>query len=126
MKDLGSHIREQRRRAQLSLRKLSELAGISNPYLSQIERGLRRPSARMLQAIARGLRISAESLYVRAGILEERSGTTDVLGAIFRDPGLTDRQRQALAEQYGRFKVETAERRTRRRERRLQAAAGGD
>ena len=70
--DLGGFIRDQRRNARLSLRKLSELAGISNPYLSQIERGLRKPSAEILQSIARGLRISAETLYVRAGILEER------------------------------------------------------
>src|SRR5207302_10543188 len=68
--DLGEFIRDQRRNARLSLRKLSELAGISNPYLSQIERGLRKPSAEILQSIARGLRISAETLYVRAGILD--------------------------------------------------------
>ena len=71
--DLGDFIRDQRRNARLSLRKLSELAGISNPYLSQIERGLRKPSAEILQGIARGLRISAETLYVRAGILDERA-----------------------------------------------------
>ncbi|MGH9037741.1 MAG: helix-turn-helix domain-containing protein, partial [Acidimicrobiia bacterium] len=74
MRDLGDFIRDQRRTARLSLRKLSELAGISNPYLSQIERGLRKPSAEILQAIAKALRISAETLYVRAGILEERDG----------------------------------------------------
>ena len=68
--DLGSFIREQRGSARLSLRRLSELAGISNPYLSQIERGLRRPSAEILQQIAKALRISAETLYVQAGILE--------------------------------------------------------
>src|SRR6476469_238279 len=81
--DLGGFIRDQRRNARLSLRKLSELAGISNPYLSQIERGLRKPSAEILQSIARGLRISAETLYVRAGILEaspdgDRAGTDPV------------------------------------------------
>ena len=72
--DLGSFIREQRGSARLSLRRLSELAGISNPYLSQIERGLRRPSAEILQQIAKALRISAETLYVQAGILEPPSG----------------------------------------------------
>src|SRR5258708_6927975 len=83
--DLGGFIRDQRRNARLSLRKLSELAGISNPYLSQIERGLRKPSAEILQSIARGLRISAETLYVRAGILDERGGdgsSADPVGAI--------------------------------------------
>ena len=70
--DLGAFIREQRRSARLSLRNLSDLAGISNPYLSQIERGLRKPSAEILQQIAKALRISAETLYVRAGILEQR------------------------------------------------------
>ena len=83
MRDLGGFIRDQRRTARLSLRKLSELAGISNPYLSQIERGLRKPSAEILQAIARALRISAETLYVRAGILEARDGDRRPRG---RDP----------------------------------------
>src|SRR6476469_310452 len=88
--DLGVFIRDQRRTARLSLRKLSELAGISNPYLSQIERGLRKPSAEILQSIARGLRISAETLYVRAGILDataagDRAGG-DPIGAIVADP----------------------------------------
>lgn len=69
--DLGGYLREQRESAQLSLRQAAKAAGISNPYLSQIERGLRRPSAEILQQIAKGLRISAEQLYVRAGILEE-------------------------------------------------------
>lgn len=128
VKDLGEYIREQRRNAQLSLRKLSELAGVSNPYLSQIERGLRRPSAKMLQAIARALEVSAESLYVQAGILEERGGDRpmDILRAIFQDPGLTQTQRQELAELYERFRLETAERRARRRNGRRQAAAGGE
>ena len=74
MEDLGAFIREQRSTARLSLRRLSELAGISNPYLSQIERGLRRPSAEILQQIAKALRISAETLYVQAGILEPGTG----------------------------------------------------
>ena len=81
-RDLGEFIREQRRVGHLSLRKLSELAGISNPYLSQIERGLRKPSAEILQQIARALEISAETLYVRAGILEEREGAD----LVARDP----------------------------------------
>src|SRR5437867_7888837 len=84
--DLGDFIRDQRRMARLSLRKLSELAGISNPYLSQIERGLRKPSAEILQAIARALRISAETLYVRAGILEARDGEHDLVAEILRNP----------------------------------------
>ena len=83
--DLGDFIRDQRRTARLSLRKLSELAGISNPYLSQIERGLRKPSAEILQAIAKGLRISAETLYVRAGILDERGDGPDLVGEILGD-----------------------------------------
>jgi transcriptional regulator with XRE-family HTH domain len=90
------------------LRKLSELAGISNPYLSQIERGLRKPSAEILQAIARALQISAETLYVRAGILDERSEAPDLLAEIRRDPTITERQKQALAEIYRSFQRETA------------------
>ena len=84
--DLGSFIREQRNSARLSLRRLSELAGISNPYLSQIERGLRRPSAEILQQIAKALRISAETLYVQAGILERPDGDTDLSRAHLRRP----------------------------------------
>ena len=84
--DLGEFIRDQRRNARLSLRKLSELAGISNPYLSQIERGLRKPSAEILQGIAEGLRISAETLYVRAGILDERGDPPDLVAAVLRRP----------------------------------------
>ena len=109
LRDLGSFIRDQRRRDRLSLRKLSELAGISNPYLSQIERGLRKPSAEILQAIARALRISAETLYVRAGILDERSDMPDLLAEIGRDPTITERQKQALVEIYRSFQRETAE-----------------
>jgi len=106
--DLGEFIRDQRRNARLSLRKLSELAGISNPYLSQIERGLRKPSADILQSIARGLRISAETLYVRAGILDDRDADrpADLVGAILADPTLNDRQRQALIEIYRSFQAE--------------------
>jgi transcriptional regulator with XRE-family HTH domain len=103
MHDLGEFIREQRRVARLSLRKLSELAGISNPYLSQIERGLRKPSAEILQQIAKALRISAETLYVRAGILEEREGEHDLAGDILRDPSLTEAQKQTLIQVYTAF-----------------------
>jgi transcriptional regulator with XRE-family HTH domain len=111
--DLGGFIRDQRRNARLSLRKLSELAGISNPYLSQIERGLRKPSAEILQSIARGLRISAETLYVRAGILDESShggGDADPVGAIVADPTINDRQKQALVEIYRSFQAENISR----------------
>jgi transcriptional regulator with XRE-family HTH domain len=104
--DLGAYLREQREGAQLSLRQLAEMAGISNPYLSQIERGLKRPSAEILQQIAKGLQVSAESLYVRAGILDERvvdhdpAAGPDVLSAIAADPVLTDRQRAVLVDVY--------------------------
>jgi transcriptional regulator with XRE-family HTH domain len=80
---LGEFIREQRRVARLSLRKLSDMAEISNPYLSQIERGLRKPSAEILQQLARALRISAETLYVQAGILDERHENADLAKAIW-------------------------------------------
>jgi transcriptional regulator with XRE-family HTH domain len=110
MHDLGGFIRDERRMARLSLRKLSELAGISNPYLSQIERGLRKPSAEILQAIARALRISAETLYVRAGILEAREGGSDVEAEILRDTTISERQKQVLIEIYRSFQtsVETS------------------
>ena len=107
MRDLGEFIRDQRRVGHLSLRKLSEMAGISNPYLSQIERGLRKPSAEILQQIARGLRISAEALYVRAGILEERPAD-EVTRAVLADLALTERQKQALLEIYRSFRRESA------------------
>ncbi len=103
MADLGDFIRDQRRTARLSLRKLSELAGISNPYLSQIERGLRKPSAEILQAIARALRISAETLYVRAGILEDRDESQDLVAEILRNRTITERQKQVLIEIYRSF-----------------------
>jgi transcriptional regulator with XRE-family HTH domain len=106
LRDLGEFIRDQRRTARLSLRKLSELAGISNPYLSQIERGLRKPSAEILQAIARALRISSETLYVRAGILEERDTEADLVEDIMRDRTLTESQKQALVEIYRSFQRE--------------------
>ena len=103
LRDLGSFIRDQRRNARLSLRSLSEQAGISNPYLSQIERGLRKPSADILQQIARALRISAETLYVRAGILEPRDVEHDVEDSIRRDETLSERQKEALLEVYRSF-----------------------
>lgn len=95
-RDLGEFIREQRSSARLSLRRLSELAGISNPYLSQIERGLRKPSAGILQQIAKALRISAETLYVRAGILEDSAEESDLRSRIVEDESLTEEQRRAL------------------------------
>ncbi|HYU39670.1 MAG TPA: helix-turn-helix transcriptional regulator [Acidimicrobiia bacterium] len=111
LRDLGEFIRDQRRNARLSLRKLSELAGISNPYLSQIERGLRKPSAEILQAIARALQISSETLYVRAGILEERTNNQDLVAEIMRDRTLSERQKQALVEIYRSFQRERVEER---------------
>jgi transcriptional regulator with XRE-family HTH domain len=107
--DLGEFIRDQRRNARLSLRKLSELTNISNPYLSQIERGLREPSAKVLQAIAKGLRISAETLYVRAGILEQRDDDPDLEYDILRDPSISERQKQALLDIYRSFQRERTE-----------------
>jgi transcriptional regulator with XRE-family HTH domain len=107
-RDLGSFIREQRNTARLSLRRLSELAGISNPYLSQIERGLRRPSAEILQQIAKALRISAETLYVQAGILEPGGESPDLSRQILADPTLNEDQKQALIRIYRSFRGENA------------------
>ncbi len=105
---LGEYIREQRRSAQYSLRQLADAAGVSNPYLSQIERGLRKPSAEILQQIARALRISAETLYVRAGILDSGSGGgIEVSTAILNDPVITDRQKRVLIEIYESFRRES-------------------
>ncbi len=109
--DLGDYLREQRKAAKLSLRQLSELAGVSNPYLSQIERGLKKPSAEILQQLARGLEVSAESLFVRAGILEAdptQREVPDVLVAIAADPRLSDRQRRVLTEVYQTFVEQSA------------------
>ncbi|WP_457031179.1 helix-turn-helix domain-containing protein [Kitasatospora sp. P5_F3] len=101
---LGEYIREQRRNAQYSLRQLAEVAGVSNPYLSQIERGLRKPSAEILQQIAKALRISAETLYVQAGMLEERQGEgLELRAAILADPLISERQKQALLAVYDAF-----------------------
>ena len=111
--ELGSFIREQRGSARLSLRRLSELAGISNPYLSQIERGLRRPSAEILQQIAKALRISAETLYVQAGILEAPSGAPDLTRAIMADQTISEEQKQALVRIYLSFRREHEDERSR-------------
>src|ERR1700733_1913054 len=103
---IGEYIREQREQAKISLRQLSAAAGVSNPYLSQIERGLRRPSAEILQQIAKGLRISAEALYVQAGILEDRPADSGVRAAVLAAPELTERQKQVLLEIYESFRRE--------------------
>ena len=103
LRDVGAFIREQRKTAQMSLRSLAARAGISNPYLSQIERGLRRPSADILQRVADALRISAETLYVQAGILEERRGGLD--DHIRAATELTESQRRALLEIYHAFRA---------------------
>ncbi|MFD4990267.1 helix-turn-helix domain-containing protein [Streptomyces sp. NPDC058374] len=104
---LGEYLREQRRSAQLSLRQLADAAGVSNPYLSQIERGLRKPSAEILQQIAKALRISAETLYVQAGILDERDrGEVETRGVILADPTLDERQKQVLLQIYESFRKE--------------------
>ena len=109
VENLGDYLREQRVNAQLSLRQLAEQTGVSNPYLSQIERGLRRPSAEVLQQLAKALRISAETLYVRAGILDpDEEGVRSVELAILADPGLTERQKQALLEVYQSFRAVNA------------------
>lgn len=104
VESLGEYLKEQRLSASLSLRQLAEQAGVSNPYLSQIERGLRKPSAEVLQQIAKALRISAEQLYVRAGILdpdEREAGSVEL--TVLADPGLTERQKQSLLDVYRSF-----------------------
>lgn len=101
---LGDYLKEQRVSARLSLRQLADQAGVSNPYLSQIERGLRKPSAEVLQQIAKALRISAEQLYIRAGILSPDDGVGgSVELAIVSDTGLTERQKQSLLDVYASF-----------------------
>ncbi|MGW1889851.1 helix-turn-helix domain-containing protein [Streptomyces sp. NPDC002004] len=110
--NLGEYLREQRRSAQLSLRQLAEAAGVSNPYLSQIERGLRKPSAEVLQQVAKALRISAETLYVRAGILDAERGQEEwqsegaTRAAVLADPSLNERQKQVLLQIYDSFRKE--------------------
>ena len=104
VESLGDYLREQRVSARLSLRQLAEQAGVSNPYLSQIERGLRRPSADVLQSLAKALRISAEQLYLRAGIVSPDEGVGgSVELAVLADPALTERQRQTLLDVYASF-----------------------
>ena len=113
---LGEYIREQRRNAQYSVRQLAQAAGVSNPYLSQIERGLRKPSAEILQQLAKALRISAETLYVRTGLLDggadvDGDAATDghgVRSAVADDPWLTARQKRALLDIYEAFRIESA------------------
>ena len=105
---LGEYIREQREAAEVSLRQLAKSAGVSNPYLSQIERGLKKPSAEILGQIASALRISAETLYVRAGLLEPRAGNAAVTEALAADDTLTERQRQTLLDIYAAFQSENA------------------
>jgi transcriptional regulator with XRE-family HTH domain len=108
---VGEYLAEQRRNAQLSLRQLSDLAGVSNPYLSQIERGLRKPSADVLQQLAKALRISAETLYVRAGILDPDDSSegsagrraSGVVDAVLLDPALNERQKRVLLDVYASF-----------------------
>jgi len=108
VKSIGDYIREQREQAKISMRQLAQQAGVSNPYLSQIERGLRKPSADILQQIAKGLRISAEALYVQAGILEDRPADSGVRSALLADPELSERQKQVLIEIYESFRKENA------------------
>jgi transcriptional regulator with XRE-family HTH domain len=104
--NIGDYIRQQREQAKISLRQLADQTGVSNPYLSQIERGLRKPSADILQQIAKGLRVSAEALYVQAGILEDRPGDSGVRSALLADPQLTERQKQVIIEIYDSFRKE--------------------
>ncbi|MEU9297800.1 helix-turn-helix transcriptional regulator [Streptomyces sp. NPDC048266] len=107
--NLGEYLREQRRTAQLSLRQLADAAGVSNPYLSQIERGLRKPSAEVLQQVAKALRISAETLYVRAGILDEKErDELETRAVILADPSINERQKQVLLQIYDSFRKENA------------------
>jgi transcriptional regulator with XRE-family HTH domain len=108
VRHLGEYIRDQRRDSNVSLRQLAKLAGVSNPYLSQIERGLRKPSAEILQQIAKALRISAEALYIQAGILEQREGSRFVADAVHADEALNERQKQVLLEIYESFRKENA------------------
>src|SRR6202161_394479 len=105
---IGSFIRQQREQARISIRQLAQAAGVSNPYLSQLERGLRKPSADILQQLAKGLRISAEALYVQAGILEDRPADSGVRSALLADADLSEGQKQVLIEIYESFRKENA------------------
>jgi transcriptional regulator with XRE-family HTH domain len=115
VRDVGRFIREQRTTVGMSLRNLAKAAGVSNPYLSQIERGLRRPSAEILNGIAKALRISAETMYVKAGILDDRKRAEDVAASIMADRSITERQKQVLVQIYSSFRQETEHRRASRR-----------
>lgn len=106
-RDIGSFIRDLRRNAKISLRQLAEQAGVSNPYLSQIERGLRKPSAEVLQQLASALRVSTPMMYLRAGLLDDHNGP-GVLAAIAADPDLTMAQKQSLSQIYETFRRENA------------------
>jgi transcriptional regulator with XRE-family HTH domain len=110
--NIGDFLREQRNSAQLSLRQLAELTGVSNPYLSQIERGLRKPSAEVLQQIAKALRISSEALYVRAGLLDDTGEGHTVEQAILADSALNEQQKRALLEVYASFRSANGARRS--------------
>ena len=102
---LGEFIKRQRELSQLSLRQLADICGISNPYLSQIERGLRTPSSMILQSLAKGLRISAETLYTQAGILDpQEAEESDVIKAVMHDPDLSARQREMMIDMYRSFR----------------------
>ena len=114
VRKVGQYIRNQRTNARLSLKKVSAVAGVSIPYLSQVERGLRKPSADILQAIAKALRISSETLYVQAGMLEDRH-VPDVTAVVLGDPSITERQKQALIQIYDAFREETGSSRSRRK-----------
>jgi transcriptional regulator with XRE-family HTH domain len=115
---LGEIIRRQRELNELSMRQFAAMVGISNPYLSQIERGLREPSEKVVEAIATSLEMSADALYRQAGIDDEESGESAVVAAVRADPDLTERQRRSLIEIYEAFTAETAGRRRTRRRRR--------
>jgi transcriptional regulator with XRE-family HTH domain len=109
VESLGEYLRDQRTQAELSLRQVAAMAGVSNPYLSQVERGLRKPSAEVLQGLAKALRISAETLYVRAGILDpDEDGARSVELAVLADTALTERHKRALLDIYTAFKAESA------------------
>jgi transcriptional regulator with XRE-family HTH domain len=123
---IGSYIREQREQAKISIRQLAQAAGVSNPYLSQVERGLRRPSADILQQIAKGLRISAEALYVQAGILDEDPGRRSVTEAIMADTEITDRHKQMLIDIYESFRKEVAAQAEARAEAEAEAEANAE
>ncbi len=120
---LGDFIRDQRDQAQMSLRQLAKAADVSNPYLSQVERGLRKPSAEILNRIAQGLRISAEQLYVQAGILDQREGDAAVTTAIAADTTITERQRTTLLQIYAAFQSENRAQAAREE---AETAAAGD